>query len=260
MTLVSDIIQDSYREGNLISITAVPTAAELKEGLTLFNRYIASLVGDDAGEQLETILIGRNNVARPLGYPWYDQIPYQTDWYVPANVRMALNLTSPQTVSLDPNPEDGQRFAFMDLSNDLATSPFTILGNGRTIAGAISQTYSTNGTNMQFMYRKDLGNWVIMSPLLATDLFPFPSDFEHMFVMAGAIWLNPRHGQVTDVGTSASYARQLRQFQARYRQHIQMGSEPALVRTVGERHQRYGGYDVNRAQAAFNSGYPFSSR
>ena len=257
MTLVSAIVRQAYRESNLIAITADPTADELSEGLDLLNSYVASLYGNNSGEELDTILIGRGHVNKPSGYPWYDQIPDQTDWYVPPNVRMALNLTSPQTVYLDPNPSNGQRFAFMDLSNNLSTNNFTIVGNGRLINGALQEVVILDGANKEYMYRDDIGTWVVIQPFILTDIFPFPTDFDDFFATALSFRLNPRHAVTADSQTISVFKQGMQSFTARYRQHRQVGSELALIRTLGVPYRQRWGYGSNYAQAAFNSGYPY---
>jgi hypothetical protein len=255
MTLVSDIIRDAYRESNLISITADPTANETAEALRLLNRVVASTRGQEAGEELDQILIGRNNISRPQGFPYYDGVPDGTLWYVPLNARLVLNLTSAQTVYLDPMPIDGARYAIQDKSGNLSTHNLTVHGNGRTIAGAESVTYSTDNVNIEYMYRADTGDWLAVSPLLVGDTFPFPADFDDLFVIGLAMRLNPRNGATADPQSAASFQRLMRNFKARYRQSQQMVSELALVRTLGTRHRFYD--DTRLGNNLFNSGWGF---
>lgn len=253
MTLVSEIIRDAYRISNLISITADPTTAEVAEGLRYLNRLVAFMRGTEAGEQLDPVPIGRGNINRPQGYPWYDQVPDGTEWFVPINSRLMLNLTSPATVYLDPNPMDGARFAVLDLSNNLDTNPFTVIGNGRTIGGALSRQFDTDGANVEFMYRMDVGDWLPVSPLTLTDTFPFPVEFDDLFVINLSMRLNPSHAVEADPQAVAILAKLTTQFKARYRQSQQMGSELALVRTSGTRERYYD--DTRFANALFNSGW-----
>lgn len=253
MTLVSDIIRDAYRESNLISITADPTDAETAEALRLLNRLVASTRGQEAGEELDQILIGRHNIARPQGFPYYDGVPDSTLWYVPLNARLVLNLTSPQTVYLDPMPIDGARYAVQDKSGNLSTYNLIVHGNGRTIAGAESVTYSTNNVNTEYMYRADTGDWLAVSPLLIDDTFPFPPDFDDLFVIGLAMRLNPRNGAAIDPQSTGAYQRSMRNFKARYRQSQQMVAELALVRTLGTRHRFYD--DTRLGNNLFNSGW-----
>jgi hypothetical protein len=253
LTLVSDIIRDAYRESNLIAIGADPTSAEQTEGLTLLNRLVASVYGIKAGEDLEPLVIGRNNISRPQDFPGYETVPDETEWYVPANARLILNLEEAVTVYLDPNPDDGARFAFMDKSGNLSTYNLTINGNGRTIASATSVTVSTDSAIQEYFYRADTGDWALVSPLEADDTFPFPDEFEDMFVIGLAARINPRNGVAVDAQSGGTYSELLKQFKARYRQHRQVGLELGYLRLVGVRR----GYSGSRGDnSEFNIGRP----
>lgn len=253
MTLVSDIIRDAYRESNLIAISADPTAAEQDEGLRLLNRLVASVRGNDAGEQLDQVIVGRNNIERPQGFPYYDGVPDTTEWLVPLNSRLVLNLTAPVEVWLDPMPIDGARYAVQDKSGNLATFNLTVHGNGMTIGGADDVVYSTNDTNTEYMFRADIGEWLAVSPLEADDTFPFPIEFDDVFVIGLSMRLNPRHATQADPQSQMAYARVIKQFKARYRQGQEMVSELALIRTLGTS-KRF--YDNTRyANSLFNSGW-----
>lgn len=255
MTLVSTLIRDAYRESNLISITADPTTAEQDEGLRLFQEVVSSVYGSEAGEQLDPLPLGQNNINRPQGYPWYNQTPDWTDWYLPPNTVMVLNLTAPLTVWLDPNPTDGQRFGLQDVSNNLSTNNLTLNGNGRLIDGETSVVFNTDGANKEYFFRQDTGNWYVVDPLDLTDTFPFPTEFNPMFSILLAQRLNPRHATAMDPQSSATLGKLINQFKARYRQHQQMPSELGVLRTTGQR-RRY--YDNTRwGNNQFNSGYAY---
>lgn len=253
MTLVSDIIRDAYRESNLIAIGTEPSGAQSEEALKLFNRFIASVYGNEAGEPLQPFIVGKKNIERPQGYPWYDPVPYAGQWFVPKNVRLILNLTSPLTVYLDPNPEDGQRFAIQDKAGNLGTNNLTIEGNGRTIVGQDSYTANTNDVNVQFFYEANSGDWRIVSPLKETDIFPFSSEFEDMFVIGLALRLNPRNDIMLDQQSMEVFKRAYRQFTARYSQSIETGSELGLI----DRNRLYWYVDPT---AEFNTGVNFRDR
>lgn len=257
MTAVSTILRDGYRESNLIAIGTQPSAAQQDEALTLLNRIVPSFYGTKAGEELSPVIIGRNNIDKPSGFPWYSQVPNQANWFVPPNSRLILNLTSAQTVYLPPNPEDGARFAFIDASSNLATYPLTIDGNGRRINGAISVTNSTNGASAVYFYRADLAEWLPVLPLEQNNTFPFPPEFEDLFVTALAMRLNPRYQVVIDPLTFERYKQTLRFFKARYRQHKMMRSEVGLLLLPS----RYRGLfiDAIDPNSAFESGYPYSN-
>lgn len=253
MTLVSEIIKDAFRESNLIATSGTPTVAEEAEGLRLLNRYIASVYGDDIGEKFRDLIVGRKNINRPDLYPYYDPVPNQTDFTVPLNTRLVLNLQAPLSVYLEPEPEDGSRLAVLDKSLNLATNPLTIFGNGRTIGGATSVTLSTNGAILEYVYMADTGDWSLVSPLILTDQLPFPKLFEDMFVIGLAIRLNPRHGTVLGQESATTYNRLLKKFKARYKQTEEVGSEEALLQSSLNRRTWFG---MRRGNAMFNSGLP----
>jgi hypothetical protein len=254
LTLASDIIRDAYRESNLIAINANPTDAEQTEALTLLNRIIASVYGNEVGEKFTEVLIGRNNIGKPQGYPWYDGVPPYAYWVVPHDVRLILNLTQPETVYLNPTPEDGDRFSILDASGNLATYNFTIVGNGRNIEGATSVTKSTNGDVTDYLYRADLGNWVKVAPLIVSDTFPFPTEFEDLFIVNLAMRLNPRNGSQIDPQSIDRAKSLMTKFRARYTQIIEVGTEEGINRLPSNKRRRYA--DSRRNNAEFDTGYP----
>lgn len=258
MTLVSEIIADAYRESNLKAIGTTPTDAENDEALPRLQSLVSSVLGNEAGVKLDVLPIGRNNINRPQGWPWYDGVPY-VDWFVPLNVRLALNLTSAQDVNLHPMPQDGSRFAVADMSGNLGTYNFTINGNGRTIEDADTLILNTSAIKEEWFYRDDTGNWARVTNLALDDPMPYPQDFDDMFIILLASRLNSRYGAALDAGSQFILSRSRKQFQARYQQVISMDSEEGLLALSGtdlERNYRYYGSDQN----IFNSGYPFLYR
>lgn len=258
MTLVSTIIQDGYRESNLIAASATPSTDQTAEALRLLNRMIAGLRGNEAGDQLLPLPIGHNNISRPSGYPYYNPVPDTTDWFVPLNAQLVLNVTQPVTVWLHPKPQDGSRFAIIDKSANLSSYPLTVTGNGYTIEGGTTKTFNTNSQVAEYMFRADTGDWAKASDLASSDNMPFPEDFDDLFTIGLAIRLNPRYEQTADQLTIASYKNVLSQFKARYRQVIEVPSERGLVLTPGSRQGRYWG--SGNSTADFNSGYGFTPR
>jgi hypothetical protein len=252
MTLVSDIIRDAYRESNLIAIGTEPSGAQSDEALRLLNRILLAVYGTDSGEELVSVPIGHNNISRPSGYPGAD-VALDVEWYIPSNTRLVLNLQAPATVYLSPEPDDGDRFAIQDVSNNLSTYNLTVYGNGRKIGGAGSVVFSTSGQNAEYMFRADLGNWIAVTPLTGVDLWPFPQEFDDMFVISLAARLNPRNDTDTTAESVAILKKVTNAFKARYRQHREVGPELALVRTLGVRWYR----DSGSPQSNFNSGIPW---
>lgn len=254
MSLVSDIIRDAYRESNINAIGVSPTDAQKDEALRLLNRILLSVYGNEEGDQLQPFPLGRNNVERPQDWPWYDQNPLN-DWFVPLNVRLMLNLEEPQSLYLHPQPQDGARVGLIDKSGNIATNVVTIYGNGRTILGAETLTLNVNGTNVEYLYRDDLGDWLKVTPLEYDDTWPFPMEFDDFFVVGLAMRINPRNGAAVDAQSVEAYKRGLGQFRARYHQMVPMRSELGLIRTPGTWPNRYfgGSYGTD----LFNAGYPY---
>lgn len=231
MTLVSDIIKDAYRESNLLAISATPTTAESTEALRLLNRVFYSVFGDEMGEPLEDVPIGRNNISAPNNFPGYAVTP-TANWVVPDNSLLSVNITSPLTVYLNPSPRDGARLAVQDKSGNFSTHNLTLVGNGRTVEGSTSLTLSTDSVTREWFYRADLGEWKRISSLIAADTFPFPEKFDDLFVTSLAMRLNPRHAVEADPQSFETYKRSLKQFRSKYRQVREMVSEPALTRLL----------------------------
>lgn len=232
MSLVSEIIQRSYRELNLIPIGTEPTAAEQSEGLTLLQGLCSSVYGNEMGEPLGLFPFGQNNVAVPSGYPWGNGYPPQ-EWWMPLNMRLVCNQTAAvidPPVYLNPAPQDGSRFGVIDASNNFATFPLTISGNGRTIEGStLPVVLNTDGVKRDWVYRADLGDWKRVSPLVLGDDWPWPDDFDDMFVIMLAMRMATRNSQPLSQESAAAMERSRTQFTARYTQVIPTPVDPGLL-------------------------------
>jgi len=259
MTLVSEIITDAYRISNLIAIGVSPTAEQQTEALRFLNRIIKSVFGNEAGDPLTAFPIGSNNITRPAGYPWWDQVPDE-DWFVPKNYRLMLNLTAALSLYLHPDPDDGSRFAVNDVSGNLGTYNVNVYGNGRLIEGSNVVTLNTDGYEAEWFFRKDTANWVKYAPLISADTFPFPEEFDDYFITMLAMRLNPSYGAALSEEAVSVFKRSKRQLQARYTQNISMHSEMALIRParVALDRDRWGSiYDLYNPSDMFNKGWPF---
>lgn len=253
MTLVSSIITSAYRETNLIGLGVIPSAEETTEGLDRLQNIVTSTLGFEAGEQLEQLPLGRNEIETPSGFPWYgDSLPQYT--CVPLNTRLMLNLSSDSTVSLHPTPCDGARFGIVDVSQNLATNNLVVNGNGRLIESSATLTLNTNSLSREWFYRADLGDWKRVSTLLTSDQMPFPAEFDDMFITLLAMRLNPRHGNTLDPSSQAALNRSRSQFRSRYKQTDQMDSELGLTRLSGS---RIGGSPIISSTNSFNSGHGY---
>lgn len=259
MTIVSQLITDAYRQSNLLAIGTEPTTAQNTEALRYLNRILKSVYGNEAGEQLQAFPIGRKDINRPSGYPWYDTTP-PADWFVPKNQRLMCNLEQTAQVYLHPIPDDGSRFAVNDVAGNFATYNFTVHGNGRLIEGQESIVLNTDDLKREWFYRDDLNSWMRYAEIDADDEFPFPIEFDDYFITLLAVRLNPSYGVQLDAQSNLMMARSLRQLRARYAQHIQVGSELGLVKmpkTVGERWYNDWWDYYGDTTAAFNTGYPY---
>jgi hypothetical protein len=235
MSLVYEIIKDAFREANLIAITQSPTLDEQTEALRLLNRFVRSIFGNEAGDKLQSLAVGTNNIITTGSLPTYT---FTGTSYAPLNARLVCNLSSPTTINLHPDPEDGSRIAVVDASGNFATYNLTLNANGRKIASATTSVQSTNSAMKEWFYRADQGNWMLISDLGLNDTFPFPLEFEDLFVIGLATRLNPRNGVAIDEQAMMNFRRQRNLFRSRYSQSIQQDTEDGLVRLTGTRLNR----------------------
>ena len=258
MTTVTQIIDDAFRASNLVATGASPTLIETEEALRLLSRIVKSTFGFEAGEPFSSIPIGSNNIERPSGYPWYETVP-DNDWFVPENVRVMLNLGEPVSLYLHPAPNNGARFALLDVAQTVATHNVTVVGNGNRIDGLESLVLDENGTAGEWFYREDLGSWIKYTPLVLENEFPFPEEFDDFFVMTLAMRINPLYGSTIDGQSGEMLRRSKSQLRARYAQEINMPVNQALLRMsrmTADRNQwrdRDGIYDPS---TVFARGYP----
>lgn len=236
MTLVSDIIQQAFRDANLIPIGASVTSAESTEGLKRLQVLILSTVGNEAGEKLTAYPIGNNNVSEPSD--WVPDPPS----FLPLNVRLVCNLAGATTLYLHPKPQDGSRLAVIDASANFATRNLTLNGNGRKVDGGTTDVLSTNSQSIQYFYRADLGDWKVLTTLATGDEMPFPEEFDDLFVIMLSMRLNPRNSQQTSQESIMMLERVREQFRARYAQVIPTSADLAVVRL--NRPTTYSSYGV----------------
>lgn len=256
MTLVSQIITDAYRQGDLIPIGLVPSAEQQAEALRYLNRILKSTFGNEAGDQLIPVPLGSATYERPSGYPWYSVTP-DNDWFVPQNTRLLVNTTAPQAVYLHPDPDDGTRVAVTKASTDLSVNYVVLWGNGRLVNG--SQNFQVT-QNSEFFYRADLASWQRYSPIVPTDEFPFPEEFDDFFVTMLAMRLNPSYAIQMDPQTQEVLRRSKTQLQARYTQTVPQLSELALIRpakVAADRDQWGREWWLYNPNSMFSKGWPW---
>lgn len=217
MTVVSDIIAAGYRESNTLALgQAIPTAATT-EALALLQTLVLSAVGAELGYTMEDWNIANAAYTRPNGVaiPAADMAAFT----VKPNSRLLCKLTAGLTVTLDPLPQDGQRFSAVDAKANFGTYNLTVNPNGRKIeASTANLVLSTNSTAKQWIYRSDLGDWVILDTLTTGSEMPFPADFDDYFKILLAMRINPRYGKTLDAQSKARMDQQELQFVNRYTQ------------------------------------------
>lgn len=259
MTLVSQIITDAYRQSNILAIGRTPTADQQVEALRYLERIVKSVFGNEAGDPFTAFPIGSKNISRPAGYPWWNTVP-DNDWFVPKNIRVMLNLDSLVRLYLHPAPDDGSRFAAIDVAKTLGTYPCPVYGNGNTIEGQTSITLSEDGLDSEWFYRADLGNWQKYFPLSMDMEFPFPHEFDDFFIILLTIKLNPAYGTSLDPQSQLMFNRSKTQIRARYTQNIPTRSELALIRpakVAADRDQWGNTYWLYQPNAMFDKGWPW---
>lgn len=253
MTVISSIIADAYRESNTIPLGRAPNDNQVTEALRLYNQLLASIYGDEAGENLQDWPLG--NFGRESG-AW--NLPF-TDYRInhpTINMRLiALNEVA-TTVYLTIRPQDGSRMGVIDPFSRLADFPITLDANGRTIEGTLTLTLDDPTTvPREWFYRADIGNWVKLTDLLATDENPFPKDFDAMFGILLAMRLNPRNGRQLDDLSISVLKNGQRSFVNRYLQSRPLEVDDSISWPFMSNQS----YDTQRAfssTSAFDRGVP----
>jgi len=241
MTTIAQIITDAYRETNLIARGSTETVEEQAEGLRLLDRYIQSLFGNEAGDNLQEMLYGLNNVDPGTYNNEFEN--FIQSWFVPTGFRLKLNLTQPVTLRLDPQPEDGSMFGLVDASNNLSTNSVTIEGNGSLIGNQTSVTINTDGAHEVWFYRADRGKWMRVTNPDLTDESPFPREFDDLLIIGLAMRLDPRNGAGISDMSMLRYQNVLKKFRARYSLVRQKPLDWSLSRIQG--HRRFSkGYSI----------------
>jgi hypothetical protein len=258
VTTVAQIIDDAFRASNLVAVGASPNTNQQAEALRYLSRIVKSVFGNEAGEEFMNLPIGRTGIERPAGYPWYGDNP-DGEWYIPENTRLMVNLEASTELFLHPAPDDGSRFAVIDVAQNFDTATLTISGNGRRIDGQTSVTLDTPGLNQEWFYRGDIGEWVSYAPIDINGVFPFPEEFDEFFITMLALRINPSYGTMMDSQTQEVMRRSKAQLRARYSQTIFMPVERGLLRMplVSAARRAWTGdraiYDPN---AMFDKGWP----
>lgn len=247
MTTAASLIQSAFREGNLIPVGKQPTTDEQTEALERLNRFVQGVYGQELGENLVDWLVPAPQRTSGVAANW-PQAPYPTDaggglygspyasdptlniWpYPPKNSRIVWGLTD-QTVYFPERPDPGSRMAVLDGSGagDNGQDGDTLIldGNSRliedpadnTTKAQVSLTSPIASPGYQWLFRDDLGAWMLVQDMALTDDCPFPSEFDDFWICALAMRLAPRYGKTTAPETNQTAVKMLMKIKARYRQ------------------------------------------
>ena len=123
MTLISSIITDAFREGNVLPLGKAPNDNQTTEALRLLNALFSSIYGTDAGEGLVDWPLG--NFGRESQA---DDLPYteRTIDRPEINRRLLVLNEVAKTVYLTLRPQDGARMGLCEAAERLErhSTPF----------------------------------------------------------------------------------------------------------------------------------------
>lgn len=252
MTTIRQIVTDALREANVVAVGGSPEADVLDEAVRRLQNLYRSLFGYELGEQMQPWTYGTNGLTNSYAKA-LDMSSDVDSVFVPSNIRLILNIDETSTLYLNPEPEDGARFAVIDNGANLATYNVTLNGNGRKIELTNTVTLNTNSLNREWFYRADLGNWARVTDLDADAESPLPAEFDDFLITLLAFRLNPRYGAKNAVEMIEVLKRMRKQFRARYRQTNEQTSEDGLLHLSSNYRGYYGTGVYNRIK--FNRGF-----
>lgn len=244
------LVKDAYRESGIIQIGSQPSADQLNEGIDKLKKIIDSLYGNETGSPFLEVNYGTASTANVYSRE-QDFAPYLRSAYVQNDFRLLMNIDTPQTVFLDPQPYDGARVNVIDVAGVFGTHNVVVNANGRKIEGGTSVTLSDDNTNKTWFYRSDLAEWVLIDDLTEDSNSPFPDEFDDYLIIKLAMRLNPRYLVQAAPETMKFYRELRRRFNARYQTDTEMPSELALQRLTN-RNMDY--YRLGESSVRFTSG------
>ena len=211
MTLISDIITQAFREGNVIPIGQTPNQDEVDEALPRLNNFIQSLFGFELGIRLIDVTIPLNaDEDLPLGMDEDNGF---------ANVRFLSRAIADTTVKLFSSPSDGAQVMVADAG---ASAALILDPQQRLIDGSSSVTIPSGSLPRRWLYRADLGQWIEIKTLATTDESPLPVEFDDLLIAALAMRIAPRFGVEPLSGTVQTYSRLLSVLKTRYQQTVEI--------------------------------------
>lgn len=227
-TLVSTIITQAFREGNFTALKEDPTAEELVEAEDRLRNLINSVFGLTLGElQRDWYVPQEPNPEAPLRRPLSPDtppasVPYPYA-YLPANVRLLVNLTAARTLFFPASPSDGARMSYLDMGTP-GTVDVTLDGNGRLIEGAASLTSDADAATpvtfhgRRWLYRADRGEWVLLSQITTDGRVPTPPEFDTLWITGLTMSLAPRYEIEIQSSIAQQHAYMIGWLKKRYKQ------------------------------------------
>lgn len=214
MTTLSSIISRAYRESQILDITRSPSAAQEAEALEILRGILRRY----QRVPVVTLWLGNfDNQKRQRGEIFKNFTRLVDQLALPQDVYLNVNADQPYTVYLPCDPGDGARVNIIDVNNSLAANPLTLNSNGNLINGALTETLSTNGQRIEYIYRRELAEWqtVVTNPIASSNL-PYDMQFDDMFVIELAMRLNPRYSDTMNELSIAAHQNIRQLFVGRY--------------------------------------------
>lgn len=243
-TAVATIIEDAYREANIIAIGSSPTTNQQAEALARLNRYLLGVYGFELGEPLLDWQSPSPQRTAPVAAN-YPQAPYPQNidasimpfpmateadmliWpYPPKNSRIVWDGTA-ATIYMPEQPDNGSRMGLVQGSgadgDGTNGNVLTLDGNGRYLgaAGQSQETFefsSSTPISGHWIYIADQGIWQPIAELALVDNMPFPEKYDDLWVTALMIRLAPRYNKTVSADTRLTFTTMLRKIKAEYRQ------------------------------------------
>lgn len=215
MSTCREIVTDAFREIGSYANEEL-SASDEATGLRRLNALMDDLVGLGVGEKLTDIDLSK--------------VPGFQPACTPKNSRVLVT-NGARNLSFPADPENGTRFAVVDVNGAFATSPVTIARNGRMVEGSAADLVAnTTGYNRAWMYRDDLADWRRVTALTANDEFPLAKDCEDAFTVLLAMRLAPTDGVAISAETANAIQRAQGSLRARHRQTRNKWVDPSLLR------------------------------
>lgn len=195
-TLISSLIQDAYREHNLIAAGTTPTANEVTEAVAEYNSLVTNLLQFLRSNSLLDVVTASVNLT------------------LSKHSRIVMGAGT-ATITFPSGPDDGARMAAINPTAAAGTLTLTAQ-TGYTIEASATFSYTSATGNKEWFYRADTGDWKAVKAFASTDGSLFPPIFDDFIQALLAQRLAPRYNKQMQPATQAVIDRGNVQFIARY--------------------------------------------